>query len=145
MGRREFIIMFQHWLINYGKRNTVSPTHTNLQVVNFQRHLQVQSWKLAHVSGVHCHMAACPPSPVADSPSALPSPTSSPSSIRNSSGLFTPCQPLSAQLLCGTTMLFKVLNCKIKICFVFWFFWRIPWREEPGRLQSMGSQRVGHN
>ena len=23
--------------------------------------------------------------------------------------------------------------------------WRIPWREEPGRLQSMGSQRVQHN
>ena len=23
--------------------------------------------------------------------------------------------------------------------------WRIPWMEEPGRLQSMGSQRVGHN
>ena len=23
--------------------------------------------------------------------------------------------------------------------------WRIPWREEPGGLQSMGSQRVGHN
>ena len=23
--------------------------------------------------------------------------------------------------------------------------WRIPWREEPGRLQSMGSQRVEHN
>ena len=23
--------------------------------------------------------------------------------------------------------------------------WRIPWREEPGRLQSMGWQRVGHN
>ena len=22
--------------------------------------------------------------------------------------------------------------------------WRIPWTEEPGRLQSMGSQRVGH-
>ena len=22
---------------------------------------------------------------------------------------------------------------------------RLPWREEPGRLQSMGSQRVGHN
>ena len=22
--------------------------------------------------------------------------------------------------------------------------WRIPWREEPGGLQSMGSQRVGH-
>ena len=23
--------------------------------------------------------------------------------------------------------------------------WRIPWTEEPGRLQSMGSQRGGHN
>ena len=22
--------------------------------------------------------------------------------------------------------------------------WRISWTEEPGRLQSMGSQRVGH-
>ena len=25
------------------------------------------------------------------------------------------------------------------------FAWKIPWMEEPGRLQSMGSQRVGHN
>jgi len=23
--------------------------------------------------------------------------------------------------------------------------WRIPWTGEPGKLQSMGSQRVGHN
>ena len=23
--------------------------------------------------------------------------------------------------------------------------WKITWTEEPGRLQSMGSQRVGHN
>ena len=23
--------------------------------------------------------------------------------------------------------------------------WRIPWTEEPGGLQSMGSRRVGHN
>ena len=23
--------------------------------------------------------------------------------------------------------------------------WRIPWTEEPGGLQSMGSHRVGHN
>ena len=23
--------------------------------------------------------------------------------------------------------------------------WRIPWMEEPGRLQSKGSQRVGHD
>ena len=25
------------------------------------------------------------------------------------------------------------------------FAWRIPWTEEPGGLQSMGSQRVGHD
>ena len=23
--------------------------------------------------------------------------------------------------------------------------WKIPWTEEPGRLQSMGLQRVGHS
>ena len=23
--------------------------------------------------------------------------------------------------------------------------WKMPWMVEPGRLQSMGSQRVGHN
>ena len=23
--------------------------------------------------------------------------------------------------------------------------WKIPWTEDPDRLQSMGSQRVGHN
>jgi len=25
------------------------------------------------------------------------------------------------------------------------FAWKIPWTEEPGRLQSMGSRRVGHD
>ena len=25
------------------------------------------------------------------------------------------------------------------------FAWRIPWAEEPGGLQSMGSERVGHD
>ena len=25
------------------------------------------------------------------------------------------------------------------------FEWKIPWMEEPGRLQSMGLQRVGHD
>ena len=23
--------------------------------------------------------------------------------------------------------------------------WKIPWTEQPGRLQSMGSQKVGHD
>ena len=63
--------------------------------------------------------AACPPSPTADNPSAPPSPTSSPSS---SQWLFLPvpwmlapvCQPLYY-----TTVLFRVLYCKIKNVF-FW-------------------------
>ena len=25
------------------------------------------------------------------------------------------------------------------------FTWKIPWTEDPGRLQSMGSQRTGHD
>ena len=25
------------------------------------------------------------------------------------------------------------------------FAWKIPWMEEPGRLQSIGSLRVGHD
>ena len=25
------------------------------------------------------------------------------------------------------------------------FAWKLPWMEEPGRLQSMGSLRVGHD
>ena len=25
------------------------------------------------------------------------------------------------------------------------FAWKIPWMEEPGRLESMGLERVGHN
>ena len=25
------------------------------------------------------------------------------------------------------------------------FAWEIPWTEEPGMLQSMGSQRIGHD
>ena len=27
----------------------------------------------------------------------------------------------------------------------FTLAWKIPWMEEPGRLQSMGLQRVGHD
>ena len=26
-----------------------------------------------------------------------------------------------------------------------YYCWKIPWTEGPGRLQSMGSQRVGHD
>ena len=67
-------------------------------------------------------IAACPLSPVADSPSALPSPTSSPSSSQQ---LFLPVHSMPApvcQLLCCTTVLLKVLYCRIKnVFFIFRF------------------------
>ena len=61
--------------------NTVSPLHTNLQVANFQRCecASGSSKEPEPVPGMS-EIATCPPSPIADDPSALPSPTSSPSS-----------------------------------------------------------------
>ena len=35
--------------------------------------------------------------------------------------------------------------CKMVIIFMQQCAWKIPWMEEPGRLQTMGSQRVGHD
>ena len=50
----------------------------------------------------------------------LPSPTSSRSSISSSSCLFTRCQPLYASCCTYTSILFKVLYCKIKnVFFIF--------------------------
>ena len=34
---------------------------------------------------------------------------------------------------------------KKKVTFYFFLFRKIPWAEEPGGLQSTGSQRVGHD
>ena len=82
------------YLLN-GQKSTVSPPHTNLQVMSFQRwdHIsldcfskradRIESSKepepVPSTSGVS-EIAACPLSPVADDPSALSFPTSSPSS-----------------------------------------------------------------
>ena len=52
-----------------------------------------QDCQVPSMSGVSV-ITACPLSPIADGPSALPSLTSSPSSMSNSSCLFTRCQPL---------------------------------------------------
>ena len=90
--------------------NIVSPLHANHQVVNFQRCKRASGFSkepepvpsMSHVS----ESVVCPLSPVADPPSALLSPTSSPSSSHNSSCLMTQCQPLYANC---TTVLFKVL------------------------------------
>ena len=64
-----------------------------------------------------CDISACPPSPIADDPSALPSPASSASS---SHSLFLPIYSMPApvcQLLYYTDVLFKVLYCNIKNIF----------------------------
>ena len=63
---------------------TVSSLHTNIQVESFQRCERASGSSkepepVPSTSGMS-EIAACPPSPVADDPSALPSPTSSPSS-----------------------------------------------------------------
>ncbi|XP_059778263.1 tigger transposable element-derived protein 1-like [Balaenoptera ricei] len=54
-------------------------------------------------SGVS-EIAACPPSPIADDPSALSSPPPLPPPVSNSSCLFTRCQPLDAS--CCTVLLY---------------------------------------
>lgn len=62
-------------------------------------------------------ISACPPSRIADDPSAPPSPASSPSS---SHLLFLPIYSMPApvcQLLYYTDVLFKVLYCNIKNIF----------------------------
>ena len=48
--------------------------------------------------------------------------------------------------------IFKLLSCTLTIALEkavaphsSTLAWKIPWMEEPGRLQSMGSLRVGHN
>ena len=51
-----------------------------------------------------------------------------------------------SQWLSGQIYLFQVLLLEKEMATHFsTLAWKIPWKEEPGRLQSMGSQRVGHN
>ena len=49
-------------------------------------------------------------------------------------------QETQIQSLCQEDPLEKVMATHSSI-----LAWRIPWTEEPGGLQSMGLQRVGHN
>ena len=72
-----------------------------------------------------------------------------------SSRILVPISHLSSRILYFISLghtLDKVLTwfqCVIESCSMAphssTLAWKIPWVEEPGRLQSMGSQRVGHN
>ena len=64
---------------------------------------------------------------------------------------FSPGSPLAEASIWATSLLGVVVSCVI-----YWglsrvaphsstFAWKIPWTEEPGGLQSMGSRRVGHD
>ena len=70
--------------------------------------------------------------------------------------------PLSNNLTRKTwqqLMIGLLITCLSRVLESIWFYplekemathssilaWKIPWTEEPGRLQSMGSQRVGHD
>ena len=55
------------------------------------------------------------------------------------SGHWTLAQQLMPLLV--TVVWMKALKCH----FLCTLAWKIPWTEEPGGLQSIGSQRVGHN
>ena len=52
----------------------------------------------------------------------------------------------------GNCIQYLVINHKGKECvcmciyiYIYTLAWKIPWTEEPGRLQSMGSLRVRHD
>ena len=95
-------------------RYSASPLLENCQVASFQRCEPA----LSSITSAAGDTTARPPSPTAADPSALPSPTSSPSS---SQSLFLPVHSMPApvcQLLSWTTVLFKELYYKIKNGFV---------------------------
>ena len=69
-----------------------------------------------------------------------------------------------AYMTTGKTIALTIVLClqsNVSLCFLIWWVglssekamaphsstlsWKIPWIEEPGRLQSMGSLKVGHN
>ena len=100
------------------EHSMVSPLHTNLQVANFQRCERAsgsikEPEPVPATSGVS-EIAACPPSPTADNPSALHLPPPLPPAISKSSCLFIRCQPLY-----WTTVLFKIINVFFIFCVCF--------------------------
>lgn len=108
---------FEFYLVASGcqleELNTVSPLHTNLQVLNFTRRTvcsHVQSCKLVPEAGVRGHVrassaggcAACPPPPAAHGPLALPPPPPLPPPVIILACLLSgsPCMPAVVLYYC---------------------------------------------
>ena len=59
---------------------------------------------------------------------------------------FVDCLNLQIVMSYIDTLRFFLISCrKEMVTHSSILAWRIPWTEKPGRLQSTGSQRVGHN
>ena len=61
---------------------------------------------------------------------------------------FYSCQEKKGMLICKYAFLLlfpHLLTEKAMATHSSTLAWKIPWTVEPGRLQSMGSRRVGHN
>ena len=104
----------------YWNQNT-NILHTNLQVLNFSK----MQTCIPSVSGVS-EIAACPPSPIADGPLALPSAHPStltpplPPAVSNASCLFTWCQSLCARYC--TVLLYFSGYCTVRLKMFSLFF-----------------------
>ena len=57
----------------------------------------------------------------------------------------TALQMHSSLARCFTWLIVKVISWKAMATHSSTLAWKIPWTEEPGRLQSMGSLKVGHD
>ena len=64
--------------------------------------------------------------------------------ISNPGGLGQPLDILTKALISGDLMSVQLVPEKAMAPHSSTLAWKIPWMEEPGGLQSMGPQRVGH-
>ena len=140
----------------------------SIQEVTYIQAFKLWTFKDANLCPINVwrgETAACPVT-ITDDPSAVSSPTTSLASTQKP---FLPVHSGPApgsRLLSCTTVIFKAPCCQIKHIFFISMFafryylyvtekematsssilaWKIPWMEEPGGLQSTGSQRVGHD
>ena len=65
--------------------------------------------------------------------------------ISNPGGLGQPLDILTKALISGDLMSVQLVPEKAMAPHSSTLAWKIPWMEEPGGLQSMGSLRVGHD
>ena len=68
-----------------------------------------------------------------------------PSSLKDMASLLPPLSHFATKLSSFSNIFDLSFHCYILSPHSSTLAWKIPWMEEPGRLQSMGSLRVGHD